>query len=109
MPHFNLDEIEVKTNIRGVSTKTIVDHEHATIKNLLLNPGDSIPPHQVPVNVTFFILDGQGSITLGNDTHPVKKGDIVLCSPNVSMSVQADDNHSLSFLNIKTPGLNPSK
>lgn len=108
MLHFNLDGIVAKTNIRGVSAKTIVDHEHATIKKLFLNPGDSIPTHQVPVNVTFFILEGQGTITIGNETHAVKKEDIVLCSPNVSMSVQADDDHALGFLNIKTPGLNPS-
>ncbi len=109
MTHFNLHELEAKTNIRGVSAKTIVDHEHATIKNLLLHPGDLIPPHQVPVNVTFFILGGKGSITIKNETYPVKKDDIVLCSPNIPMSIKADDNHSLSFLNIKTPGLNLSK
>jgi len=105
MTHFNLEDLKAEINIRGVHAKTLVNHKNTTIKNLLLKAGEAIPTHQVGVDVTFFILDGHGEISIGDDTYKIKANDIVLCPPNVPMSVKADDDSPLSFLNIKTPGI----
>ncbi|MGD9761798.1 MAG: cupin domain-containing protein [Candidatus Izemoplasmatales bacterium] len=105
MKHVNMKELTAVSNKYGVQAKTLVDHDNATIKNLFLNPGQSIPDHKVPMDVTFFILEGTGSITIAGETAPVKAFDCLLCPPNTFMSVKADENSSLSFLNIKTPGL----
>lgn len=105
MKHFNISELEAILNKYQVSAKTIVDHEHATIKNLVLNPGQRIPEHIVPMDVTFFIIEGKGKITIGEETVKVKPLDVVLCPPNTPMSVKACDHSGMSFLNIKTPGL----
>ncbi|MFW5794176.1 MAG: cupin domain-containing protein [Bacillota bacterium] len=105
MKHFNLKDLDYNINKRGVSAATLVDHEHATIKNLFLNPGEKIPPHKVAVNVTFFVLAGNGKITIGEETKSIKTHDIVLCPPNTYMSLTANEDSHLSFLNIKTPGL----
>jgi quercetin dioxygenase-like cupin family protein len=75
-----------------------------TMKNLILKPEESIPLHQVPVDVTFFVLEGTGSITIGDETFLVRPYDIVLCPVNTPMSIQATT-EGLSFLNIKTPGI----
>lgn len=104
MKHMNLENIPTEINIRGIQAKKIVHHKNTTIKNLILEVNESIPVHQVPVDVTFFILEGTGTIKIGNDSFLVKKDDIVLCPPNTPMSVSAD-NTGLSFLNIKTPGI----
>ena len=105
MKNFNLKDLEYNINKRGVSATTLVDHKHATIKNLFLNPGEKIPPHKVDVDVTFFILSGKGKITIGEETKAIKTYDIILCSPNTYMSLVANEDSHLSFLNIKTPGL----
>lgn len=105
MKHFNISELEAVSNKYQVAAKTIVDHEHATIKNLVLNPGQRIPEHIVPMDVTFFIIEGKGKITIGDETVKVKAQDVVLCPPNTPMSVKACDHSGMSFLNIKTPGL----
>jgi mannose-6-phosphate isomerase-like protein (cupin superfamily) len=100
----SLTTIPTEINIRGVLAKTIVNHRHATIKNLILHPDEAIPTHQVGVDVTFFILEGTGTITVGHTVHLVGPNDIVLCPPDTPMSVQAAGD-GLSFLNIKTPGI----
>lgn len=105
MKPINIKEIKSVLNKYNVEAKTLVDHENATIKNLFLNPGQAIPDHKVPMDVTFFILEGKGSITIGDETVKVKPYDCLLCPPNTFMSVKADEDSSLSFLNIKTPGL----
>lgn len=105
MLHYNLQNVNTEINMRGVQAKTIVNHKHATIKNLLLKAGESIPTHFMPVDVTFFVLEGSGTITIGEETFTVKKHDIVLCPIKTGMSVQADVDSPLSFINIKTPGI----
>ena len=105
MKHLKLNEVESVLNKYNVKAKTLVNHDHATIKNLYLNPGQAIPDHKVPMDVTFFILTGHGQITIGEETVNVEPFDCVLCPPNTFMSVKAAEDSSLSFLNIKTPGL----
>jgi quercetin dioxygenase-like cupin family protein len=109
MSHINLKDIQTEINIRGIKAKTLVDHNNATIKNLILDKGDKIPNHQVPVDVTFFVLQGKGTITIDGVDYHVKPMDTITCPPNTIMSVQADTNQDLSFLNIKTPGFKPKK
>lgn len=103
MKHINVYDIESKVNIRGFETKEIVSHDYATIKLIMLKENDQIPNHQVPVEVTFYIIKGYGEITIGNETAIVKENDTVLCPANTIMSVKANKD-GLEFLNIKTPG-----
>jgi quercetin dioxygenase-like cupin family protein len=105
MRHFNLNDLETKINIRGIKAKTLVHNENRTIKNLILDEGESIPNHQVPVDVTFFVIEGKGTITIDGTPYEVKLHDTVLCPPSTVMSVKADKGTNLSFINIKTPGI----
>ncbi len=105
MKHLNMNDLVFTLNKYNINARTLVDHDNATIKNLFLNKGERIPDHKVPMDVTFFILEGYGSITIGDETERVKPYDALLCPPNTFMSVQADKDSNLSFLNIKTPGL----
>lgn len=109
MQHFNLNELKTEINIRGIKTKVMVDHKNATIKNLMLGKGESIPNHQVSVDVTFFVLEGKGEITIGEITYQVKPNDNLTCPPNTVMSVKANTDSPLSFINIKTPGIKVTK
>ena len=106
--HHHLLELPIETNIRGIDSRVLVDHDHATIKQLIVKPNESIPIHQVPVDVTFFVLEGRGTITIGEQTYSVEPFSIVTCSKHTSMSVRALDN-VFSFLNIKTPGFKPKE
>lgn len=103
-----LNKIETMLNIRGIQSKTIIDITSITMKNLILGSQESIPPHEVPVDVTFFILEGSGTITISDKVFAVQKDDIVICPPNTSMSISANL-EGLSFLNIKTPGITVTK
>jgi len=103
--HINMKDLGFSLNKYDINARTLVDHENATIKNLYLNKGERIPDHKVPMDVTFFILEGFGSITINDETEKVKPYDVILCPPNTFMSVQANEDSNLSFLNIKTPGL----
>ena len=38
---------------------------------------------------TLFILDGRGNVAVGNDSQPVKNGDVVFVPRNTPLAVQA--------------------
>ncbi|MGE4320982.1 MAG: cupin domain-containing protein [Acholeplasmataceae bacterium] len=103
-----LNDIPTVLNIRGIQSKTIIDITSITMKNLILGSEESIPPHEVPVDVTFYILDGSGRITISDNIYDVQKDDIIICPPNTTMSIIANQ-EGLSFLNIKTPGIKVTK
>lgn len=105
MEKTNISKIHGYLNKYQVITKSLVDHEHATIKLISLLPGQTIPKHQVPLDVTFIILKGQGKITIGTQTEPVTANDVILCPPDTVMSLEASRNEGFEFLNIKTPGV----
>ena len=105
----NLYDLEQVSNKYQVLARTLVDHEHATIKELFLEKGQSIPEHSFPLDVTFIILNGSGTIKIGDESEEVQAYDVVLCPKNTVMSVRARKDSTLSFLNIKTPGLKSLK
>ncbi|MFA7106292.1 MAG: cupin domain-containing protein [Candidatus Izemoplasmatales bacterium] len=105
MKHFNLYDLPQIANKYNVKARTLFDEKSSTIKNLFLDKGEEIPKHQFPLDVTFFILEGKGKIQIEDEVFIVKPFDTVICPPNHNMSVKADEDSVLSFLNIKSPGL----
>lgn len=100
-----MNEVPEVINKKGVVMRTLVDHKNATVRNLNLQIDQKIPPHSVDVDVFFYIISGEGSITIGEKTYHVSPTDIVVCPPNTPMSVHANKDTTLSFLNVKTPQL----
>lgn len=105
MSLIKMKELKGEINKKGVLMKTLVDHQNATVRNLILKIDQVIPPHEVPVDVFFYIISGKGSIQIGNTKMDVEEQDIIVCPPNTPMSVFADKGEELSFLNVKTPKL----
>ncbi len=103
MKHKNIKTIPQTLNKRGILAQNILDASHATIKCLSVEENDAIPKHDVNVHVTFIVLSGHGTISIGDECFDVKAEDVVLCPPNTPMSIQAKT--LLRFLNIKTPGM----
>lgn len=105
MEHIRLNDLTPLTNKRGVQMKSVLNHEDATVKNLMLGEGESIPPHQVTVKVFFYIIFGEGTLKVGDQSVTVKAHEVVTCPENTPMSVHADKGSALTFLNVKTPGI----
>ena len=100
-----MDLIEGKKNPRGIIAKQLVKHKHAMVMNLILEPGDAVPEHKVPVDVFFYIVAGQGTIKIGDEEAIVNERDIVVCPLNTMMALRADQGEQFVVLNVKTPSL----
>jgi len=59
------------------------DDETAKIIEMYLKPGDIVKEHTTPVDVTFFIHEGQVEMEIGAEKELVKKGDLVISPKNI--------------------------
>ena len=105
MKIIRMSDIKGELNKKGFLTKTLIDHQNAAVRNIVLKPGEVIPPHKVEVDVFFYVVKGKGTIVIGEEDNLVVEGDIVVCPPNTYMSVKANQDVEFSFLNVKTPSI----
>ena len=62
---------------------------------LNLSPNGEVPAHALPIHVTFYVISGQGTITINDQTFMANTGDV--------LSVEA--NQQRSWLNTGTTDL----
>ena len=105
MDIIKLEEIEGSKRWDGVITKEVFKNDDTTVMNLALEAGDIVPEHSVPVNVFFYIVEGKGSLQIGEEEKVVEVKDIIPCPPNTTMSLKADQGERFVVLNVKTPSL----
>ncbi|WP_018248693.1 cupin domain-containing protein [Orenia marismortui] len=105
MEIIKMDQVEGSKNKRGVVAKKLLKHDNAQIMNLVLSPGDVVPEHSVPVDVFFYIVEGKGTLQIGDEESVVEAKDIIICPPNTKMSLKADQEEEFVVLNVKTPSL----
>lgn len=105
MEIIKMEEIEGAKRWDGILTREILKNEDTKVMNLVLQPGDEVPEHSVPVNVFFYIVKGSGTLQIGEEAQVVEATDIIPCPPNTTMSLQADQEEEFVVLNVKTPSL----
>jgi len=87
----------------GVKGKPIVDLPDVGIINLLLEPGEKVPAHKTPVDVLFQVIEGKGTVTIGEESQVVEAGDIVVSPAHIAHALAADQDSQFSFYVIKVP------
>ena len=106
MSVIKLENLKAEENMRGIMTRDVLKNENVQVKNLILEEGDVVPAHQVPVDVFFHVMEGKGSIMIGDETYQLDEKDFITCPPNTKMKVMADRGDKFNILNVKTPALN---
>lgn len=68
-------------------------------------PGQDTVPHRHPrQDEIFFVVDGEGTIVVGGEDIPSRKGTSVFVPANIEHSIRADRNSRLVILFFKGPG-----
>lgn len=58
---------EATPNPHGVHASRIYDSERAQAVHILLKPGESLKRHITPVDVFFYVLEGEGVVEIGDE------------------------------------------
>lgn len=95
--------VEFKRSGWGVKARPVVSIPEINIVNLVLEPGEVVPAHKTPVNVHFQIMEGKGTVVIGDQSAVVGVGDIVFSPLQIPHSLIADQGSVFSVFVIKTP------
>lgn len=87
----------------GIQGKMVIDLPDIGIINLILKPGESVPSHKTPVDVLFQVIEGEGTITVGEESAVVSAGDIVVSPAQIPHSLEATQGCLFSVYVMKVP------
>jgi mannose-6-phosphate isomerase-like protein (cupin superfamily) len=98
-----VQDVEDTPNPHGVSARKIHDSEEAQIVHIHLRPGESLRRHATPVDVCFYVLEGQGRIHVGEE-HVEAAPDTLVESPaRIPHWLENPTDGDFRVLVIKTP------
>jgi quercetin dioxygenase-like cupin family protein len=93
---------EVKTP-HGVSVRKLHETEHAQVMHINLLPGEELKRHITPVEVFFYILEGDGIVEIGEERAKVSKDMLIESPANIPHRLINDSKADFRFLVVKTP------
>lgn len=86
-------------DIEGLRARTLLDPEAGaaavTLGELILDPGAELPLHRHRVEEAFFIIEGQGTLLLGEETVPIGAGDALLAPAGAAHGFRNDSDSPL--------------
>ena len=75
-----LSDAPVAANAHGVEVRKLYDTVFAQTLHITLKPGESLKRHITPVDVFFYVLEGEGVIAIGDEEKTVT-ADTIIDSP----------------------------
>ncbi|MFA5363737.1 MAG: cupin domain-containing protein [Candidatus Bathyarchaeia archaeon] len=98
-----LGETASSKNPHNVDARPIYTHEHAQVIVLTLQPGESLRRHITPVDVFFYVLEGTGTVEVGEEKREVTKDSIVHSPAKIVHCWYNTSDKPLRILVAKTP------
>jgi mannose-6-phosphate isomerase-like protein (cupin superfamily) len=90
-------------NPHGVDARKIHENENVQVVHILLKAGEFLKKHATPVDVFFYVLEGEGIVEIGDEKQSVSK-DMLIDSPkNIPHCLYNDGNADFRVLVVKTP------
>lgn len=96
-------EISSFQNVHSVEAKRIYDTENAEAIHMSLAPGQSLKKHTTPVDVFFYILEGNGVVEIGDEKQEVEKDTLIDSPKGIPHLLRNTGNGVFRFLVVKVP------
>ncbi len=96
-------EVDSTKNAHGVEAKKLHDNEHAQVIHILLKAGESLKKHTTPVDVFFYVLEGEGIVEVGDEKQTVVKDMLIESPKDIPHCLYNESNSDFRILVVKTP------
>jgi len=93
-----------ENNPHGVDARKLHTNEDVQVVHILLKPGDSLKRHSTPVNVFFYVLEGEGIVEIGDEKLTVSKDMLIESPKNIPHCFYNESTADFRVLVVKTPG-----
>lgn len=75
---------------KGILSHTLHDDEFYKVVLFAFSAGHSISPHAVPVSASLYFVEGEGTMTLGEDQRAVRPGTFIHMPPGLLHGIVAE-------------------
>ena len=99
----NYKELDIAQTPHGINAYKLYDKDHALIMHLHLKSGESLKPHITPVDVAFYILEGNPTIMVEEKKVQVKKDDIIESPKDIVHCIYNETDEDVRVLVMKLP------
>jgi mannose-6-phosphate isomerase-like protein (cupin superfamily) len=98
-----LDDIAIMETKHNLDVRNLYDGEEALINVITLKPGEQLQRHITPVNVCFYVLEGKGTVEIGDEKKGVEKNMLIESPKDILHCWYNTSDKQLQFMVIKTP------
>lgn len=95
--------VESMKNPHGVKASKIYDTKHAMAVHLVLKPGEALKPHITPVDVFFYVLEGTGTVEIGEEKQTVGPDTLIDSPAKIPHCWYNNSDKMLRILVVKVP------
>lgn len=93
-----------------VDVRKLYDLESAQVMHITLNTGESLKPHRTPVDVFFYVLEGNPTVHIESESVICCKDDLIESPMNLTHWLSNETELTARILVVKAPKpTNPSK
>ncbi len=90
-------------NPHDVSARGLHDTEHVQVSMVTLKPGEALKRHVTPVDVFFYILEGEGIVEIGEEREHVAADQLIDSPAKIPHRLLNESDSDFRFLVVKTP------
>ena len=99
----NALRVSESPNPHGVSTRGLLATEHAQVVLVTLQPGEKLKLHITPVDVFFYVLEGHGTVEIGDEQQPVSVDMLIESPARIPHRLLNESDTVFRVLVVKTP------
>jgi quercetin dioxygenase-like cupin family protein len=99
----SVKETNAHENPHLVDVRRLYDHDNAQVMHMTLQPGQSLKPHITPVDVFFYILEGDVDVLVGDETVIVGKDNLVESPKDIIHCLSNNSDSVARILVVKSP------
>jgi quercetin dioxygenase-like cupin family protein len=90
-------------NPHHVKVSKLYDTENAQVVHITLDPGESLKKHITPVDVVFYVLEGNGVVEIGDEKKEVAAETLINSPARIPHCWYNKSDAVLRFLVVKLP------
>ncbi|HOP08733.1 MAG TPA: cupin domain-containing protein [Candidatus Methanofastidiosa archaeon] len=98
-----VSDVQTAQTPHKVDVRKLFDSEHVQLVHIELRPGESLKKHITPVDVAFYVLEGEGTVLIGEEKQKVGPDSVVESPKGIVHTWYNDGKETFRVLVIKTP------
>lgn len=103
MKSVHISNAPLKDTPHKVEVRQMYSQPDAQVMQITLQPGESLKPHKTPVDVFFYVLEGDPTVHIGEEAIVFPKDTLIESPKEIVHYISNQSNGPARILVVKTP------